>query len=98
AVRPACPNATKTLSTWSATPPLTGFGSLASGGLGLRYRHSSSPVLALSAITWLYDVATNITPLLTVGGAWCPLFIPVDLSHTGCSRLTVAGVIWSSGL
>ena len=42
------------------------------------------------AITWLPGVATNITPLFTIGGASWPLTWPVDNTHTGCSRLTLS--------
>jgi hypothetical protein len=35
----------------------------------------------------------NITPLLTIGGASWPLVTPVENTHAGCSRATLAGVI-----
>ena len=31
-----------------------------------------SPVMASSAITWACGVSTYMTPLLTIGGDWCP--------------------------
>ena len=49
-------------------------------------------------MTWLPGVATNMTPLLTIGGASWPLITPVANTHAGCSRVTLAGVIWSTGL
>ena len=57
-----------------------------------------SPVLAFRASTCAWGVATNMTPLLTMGGAWWPSFTPVESVHTGVSLVTFCGVIWSSGL
>jgi hypothetical protein len=56
------------------------------------------PAFASSAITWLPGVATNITPLLTMGGASWPLGMFVENTHAGCSRATFAAVICFSGL
>ena len=39
-----------------------------------------------------------MTPLLTIGGDWCPSFTPVEKVQTGVSFVTFCGVIWSSGL
>ena len=52
---------------------------------------AASPVFASIAITWLPGVATNITPLLTIGAASWPLVTPVANTQTGCSRADVAG-------
>jgi hypothetical protein len=82
----------------SATPRLVACNKMTSSGSGLRYRQSKSPVFASSAITWFPGVATNMTPLLTIGGAWWPLVTPVEKLHTGCSRVTLPRVICSSGL
>src|SRR5262249_27307242 len=57
-----------------------------------------SPVLAFSARIWFCGVVTNITPLLTIGGAWCPSSTPVEKLHTGTSFLTLVVLIWSRGL
>jgi len=46
----------------------------------------------------LPGVATNITPLLTIGGAWWPSTCPVCKVHTGFNRPTFSVVIWDSGL
>jgi hypothetical protein len=54
--------------------------------------------LALSAITCPIGVATNITPLLTIGGASWPSITPVEKVHTGVRFFTFEVVIWSSGL
>jgi hypothetical protein len=54
--------------------------------------------LASIARTWLPGVATNITPLLMIGGASWPLATPVERTHTGWSRFTLPGVICDSGL
>jgi hypothetical protein len=62
------------------------------------YRQYSSPVLALSAITCPAGVATNITPLLMIGGASCPSTTPVENVHTGTRLFTFEVLIWSSGL
>jgi hypothetical protein len=43
-------------------------------------------------------VATNITPLLTIGGASCPRSSPVEKDQTGFSFATLAAVICFSGL
>ena len=50
------------------------------------------------AITWFPGVETNITPLLTIGGASWPLGMPVDITHTGCSLFTLLVVICLRGL
>src|SRR2546422_9949742 len=62
-----------------------------SSGNGRLYRHSTLPVLASSASSWLPGVATNMTPLFTTGGASWPSVWPVAKLQTGCRRLTLAG-------
>ena len=47
-----------------------------------------SPVFALSAITCPIGVATNITPLLMMGGASWPSTMPVEKVHTGVRLFT----------
>src|SRR5262249_60040202 len=44
------------------------------------------------ASIWLPGVATNITPLFTIGGAWWPSTWPVAMLQTGCSRATLSGI------
>jgi hypothetical protein len=41
----------------------------------------------------LPGVATNMTPLLIIGGASWPLVTPVANTQAGCSRATLAAVI-----
>jgi hypothetical protein len=43
-------------------------------------------------------VATNITPLFTIGGASWPRCSPVENDQTGFSFVTFAAVICFSGL
>ena len=45
------------------------------------------------AITWLFGVETNITPLLTIGAASWTRASPVANTQTGRSRATLSGVI-----
>src|SRR6516162_4914003 len=61
--------ANQSLSPSSPTPRLVGWRSRISSGIGRLNRHRRSPFLASIANTWLPGVATNITPLLTIGGA-----------------------------
>src|SRR5205085_1823926 len=42
-----------------------------SSGIGRLKRHSRLPALASMASNWLPGVATNMTPLLTIGGDGC---------------------------
>src|SRR3989442_10877601 len=69
-----------------------------SSGNGRLYRHSPLPVLRSRASSWLPGVAANMAPLFTTGGASWPSVWPVAKLQTGCSRLTLAGVISPSGL
>ena len=43
-------------------------------------------------------VATNMTPLLMIGGASWPSSTPVENVHAGARFLTFEALIWSSGL
>ena len=61
-------------------------------GSSRLYRQYSSPVLALSAITCPIGVATNITPLLMIGGPSCPSTTPVEKVHTGYEIFHVRGI------
>src|SRR6185503_1692790 len=56
------------------------------------------PAFASTAITWFPGVATNITPLFTIGGASWPLGMPVVITHTGCNLFTLPVVICLRGL
>ena len=69
-----------------------------SAGRSRSYFQIVSPVLASIASTWFCGVETNMTPLLTIGGAWCASTSPVDSDQTGTRSPTLPPVIWSSGL
>jgi hypothetical protein len=56
------------------------------------------PDLASIAITWLFGVETNMTPLLTMGAASWTFVSLVENIQTGCRRFTLSGVISASGL
>jgi hypothetical protein len=57
-----------------------------------------APVVASSAITWLFGVVTNITPLLTIGADSWTRASPVSIIHSGLSLLTLPVLIFWSGL
>ena len=57
-----------------------------------------APVFASSAMTWLFGVVTNITPLLTTGADSWTRASPVSIIHTGLSLPTLRVLIFSSGL
>ena len=44
-------------------------------------------------MTWLYGVATNMMPLLTRSGAWCPESTPVENAQAGASFFTLRMLI-----
>ena len=88
----ASPDAKNTLSRYSATPRLVAWRQHVVGQRPFDNARAS-PVFASIAITWLAGVATNMTPLLTMGGASWPLVTPVANTHAGCSRETLAGAI-----
>ena len=54
---------------------------------------NGTPVFASIAITRFPGVATNMTPLSTIGGASWPLVMPVENTQAGCRRAAFAGVI-----
>jgi hypothetical protein len=62
------------------------------------YRHSTSPVLALSAITCCMRRGDEHDAVVDDGWRLMPSVTPVERVHTGVSFFTLAGVMRSSGL